>query len=51
MKDVKESDMGKFIEDFKLIPFSTVFSIDYWEDQLDILNNLILHCMEEHASL
>ena len=51
IKDVKEFDMAKFIEDFKIIPISTVRSFDYWEDQLDILNNLILLCKEEHALL
>ena len=48
---MKEFDMAKFMEDFKIIPISTVCSFDYWEDQLDILNNLILLCKEEHASL
>ena len=47
---MKGFDMGKF-NDFKLIPFSIVYSFDVPEDQSDILNRLILHCSEEHDPL
>ena len=43
--------MDKFKEDFKLIPFSTACTFDDPEHKLDILNKLILYCIEEYAPL
>ena len=48
---MKEFDLGKFKVDFKLIPFSTVYTFNNPEDQSNILNKLILHCIEKHAPL
>ena len=51
IRDMAELDMGKFKEDFKLIPFWTIRSFDNPGKQLAILNKLILHFTEEHFLL
>ena len=46
---MKEFGVGKFKEDFKLIPFSTVYTFNNPVGQSNILKKFILHCIEEHA--
>ena len=50
IRDMKEFGVGKFKEDFKLIPFSTVDTFNNLEDHSNILDKPILHCIEGHAS-
>lgn len=49
-------DNNKFIlndyeVDFRTLPFTAVYALEDPEDKLDILNNLILSCLERHAPL
>ena len=46
---MKEFEIGKF-KDFRMIPLSSVYCSDDPEDQSDILNKIILLCIEEHTT-
>ena len=48
---MKNFDLQKYIDDFKQLPFSIVYSFGNPDDQLDILNKIILECIERHAPL
>ena len=43
--------MNSYVNEISNLPFSTVYAFDDPEDQIDILNNLILSCIETHAPL
>ena len=43
---MKNFDLQKYINNFKQLPFSIVYSFDNPDDQLDTLNEIILECTE-----
>ena len=51
IRDMKNFDLQKYIDDVKQLPFSIVYSFDNPDDQRDILNKIILECVELHAPL
>ena len=51
IRDMKNFDLQKYIDDVKQLPFSIVYSFDNLDDQRDILNKIILECVELHAPL
>ena len=40
IRDMKNVDLQKYIDDFKQLPFSMVYSFDNPDDQLDTLNKI-----------
>ena len=48
---MKNYSPQKYIDDFKQLPFSIVNSFDNPDDQPDILNKIILECIECQAPL
>ena len=44
-------ELGKYVQDFKLLPVSLVYSVDDLNDQLDTLNKFILKAINEYALL
>ena len=51
IRNLKHFDLETYINDFKTLPFSTVYSFDETDDQLDTLNKLILSVIDKHAPL
>ena len=51
IRDMKKFYLQKYIDDFKQLPFSIVYSFDNPDDLLDSLNKIIFECIERHASL
>ena len=51
IRDEKKLDMNEYVTDFCQIPFQLVYAFDDPGDQIDILNKLILDCIEQHAPL
>lgn len=51
IRDMKNFDLNKFIENFKLLPLSLIYAFTDPIEQLDTLNKLILDCLEEHAPI
>jgi len=51
IRDDKNLDMNSYINDISSLPLNTVYAFDDPEDQIDILNHLILQCIENHAPL
>ena len=49
--DMKNSNLHKYFDDFKQLPFSIVYSFDNPDDQLDTLNKIILECSGSHTPL
>lgn len=47
----KNLDINNFKQDFARLPFSLVYAVDDPEEQLEIFNQLILSCINEHAPL
>ena len=48
---MKNFDLQKYINEFKQLPLSIVYSFDNPVDQLDTLNKIILECVERHAPI
>ena len=48
---MKNFELETYINDFKTLPFSTVYSFNETDDQLDTLNKLILSVIDKHAPL
>ena len=44
-------ELGKYVQDFKVLPVSLVYSVDDLNDQLDTLNKLVLNAINEYALL
>ena len=51
IRNLKHFDLETYINDFKTLPFSTVYSLNETDDQLDTLNKLILSVIDKHAPL
>ena len=51
IRNLKNSELEKYVQDFTALPISLVYSFDDPNDQLDTLNKLILNTINEHASL
>ena len=51
IRNLKHFDLETYINDFKTLPFSTVYSFNETDDQLDTLNKLILSVIDKHAPL
>ena len=51
IKNLKNFELEKYVQDFKALPISLVQSFDDPNDQLDTLNKLILSVINEHAPL
>ena len=47
----KEFDSKSFIDDVSKRPFSLVYSFDDPHEKLDVLNSLLLQCIDQHAPL
>ena len=48
---MKNFNTKEYYTDFSTLPFSTVYSFDYPDDQLAMLDKLILDCIDCHAAL
>ena len=51
IRDMKNFDLQKYIDDFMQLPFSIRYSVVNPDDQLDTLNKIILECIGCHAPL
>ena len=51
IRNEKNLDMNRYINDFQQLPLSLVYSFDDPEDQINILNKLIADCINEHSPL
>jgi exonuclease III len=51
IRDERSLDMNDFVEDFSHLPLNIVYGVEDIGDKLDILNKLILQCIDRHASL
>ena len=51
IRNLKYFNLEIYINDFKTLPFATVYSCDETEDQLDTQNKLILSVIDKHAPL
>ena len=51
IRNLKRFDLETYVNDFKKLPFATVYSFNETDDQLDILNKLILSVIHKHAPL
>ena len=51
IQNLKHFDLKTFINDFKLLSFTTVYSFNETDNQLDILSKLILSVIDKHAPL
>ena len=51
IQNLKHFDLETYINDFKTLPFATVYSFNETDDQLDTLNKLILSVIDKHAPL
>ena len=48
---MKHFNIKDYIDDFKTLPVSLVYSFEDPNEQLNTLNNLILECIKRHALL
>ena len=48
---MKHFDLETYINDFKTLPFSAVYSFNETNDQLDTLNKLILSAIDKQVPL
>ena len=46
---MKDFGQQRYTETFASFPFTAIFALNDPEDQLEILNNLIIKHLEEHA--
>ena len=51
IRNEKNFDRDKFLNDIKTIPFSTVYAVDNANEKLEIFNELFLSCLNEHTPL
>ena len=51
IRNLKHFNLETYINDFKTLPFATVYSFNEADDQLDTLNKLILSVIDKHAPL
>ena len=51
IRNLKNFELEKYVQDFKVLPISLVYFFDDPSDQLDTLNKLILNAINEHAPL
>ena len=51
IRNLKNFELEKYVQDFRALPISLVYSFDDPNDQLDTLNKLILNAINEHAPL
>ena len=51
IRNMKIFNTKEYYTDFSTLPFLTVYSFDYPDDQLAMLNKLILDCIDCHAAL
>ena len=51
MTNLKNFELKKYVQNFKVLPISLIYSFDDPNDQLDTLNKLILKRINEHAPL
>ena len=51
IRDMKNFDLKKYLDDFKQLPFSIVCSFNNPDDQLETLSKIILECIKRHAPL
>ena len=51
IRNLKHFDLETYINDFKTLPFATMYSFNETDDQLDTLNKLILSVIDKHAPL
>ena len=49
VRNEKNLDLNKFVDDFNQLPTSLVYSFDDPDDQISTLNKLITDCITEHA--
>ena len=49
IRNLKHFDLETYINDFKTLPFATMYSFNETDDQLDTLNKLILSVIDKHA--
>ena len=48
---MKHFNIKDYIDDFKTLPLSLVYSFEVLNEQSDTLKNVILECIERHAPL
>ena len=51
IRDVKQFDLQSYTHDFSLLPLSLIFGIDDPNEQVTMLNDMILECINHHAPL
>ena len=51
IRNLKHFDLETYINDFKALPFATVYSFNEIHDQPDTLNKLFLSVIDKHAPL
>ena len=51
IRNLKHFDLETYINDFKTLPFATVYSFNKTDDQLDTLNKFILSVIDKDAPL
>ena len=51
IKKLKDFDLETYVNDFKTLPFSTVYSFNETHDQLDTLHKLIFPVIDKHSPL
>ena len=51
MRNEKSVDMTKYRFDFCQLPLSTVYAFDDPDDQINVLNQLVVNCINRHAPL
>ena len=51
IRNLKNFELEKYVQDFRALPISLLYSFDDPNDQLDTFNKLILNAINEHAPL
>ena len=49
IRNEKNVNMKKFVENFQQLPLNLVYSFDDPDDQISLLNKLVTDCINEHA--
>ena len=51
IRNEKNFDINEFLNDVQTLPFATVYALENPSDKLDIFNELLLTCLNNHAPL
>ena len=51
IRDEKNLNLNEYVTDFSTLPLNAVYAVEDPDDQVGILNDLILQCIDRHAPL